>query len=203
MDENRKYAFERFMKDTASHKMETLLDNGMYRHLKFTNGGSSFYRFDLVTWPGHLCACGDMGTFVFMRVDDMFRFFRSDKGKLDINPSYWAEECQTGKESLEEYRPEIFRACIEAWMDEAEFSMEARKAVAEEVLSCADYGEYEAIRAALDFEVDGQQGFPDFYECRLRDWTFQYLWICYAIVWGIQQYDANQSFNRTAKSAAA
>lgn len=203
MDENRKYALGRFLNDTLNHKMEVLLDNGLYRHLKFTRGGSSVYRFDLITWPGHLCVCGDMGTFVFMRVDDMFRFFRSDEGKLNINPAYWAEKCQAGKDALEEYRPEIFKQRIEEWMDDAEFSREAREAVADEVLSYADDGEHEAIRAALDFEMEGQQGFPDFYECRLRDWTFHYLWICYAIVWGIQQYDTNQSFKRTAKSAAA
>lgn len=190
MDENRKYALDRFLQDTANHKMEILLNNGLYRHLKFTKNGSSIYSFDLITWPGYLCVCGNMGTFVFMRVEDMFRFFRSDVDKLDINPSYWAEKCEAGKESLEEYQPEIFIARINDEMNDSEFSDEARKAVEIDVLPYADYGEHEAVEAAMRFELDGQQAFPDFYEYRLRDWTFHYLWICYAIVWGIQQYDA-------------
>lgn len=189
MDENRKYALERFLKDTANHKMEIVLDNGIHRHLKFTRNGSSIYRFDLITWPGCLCVCGDMGTFVFQRLEDMFCFFRSSKNVIDINPSYWAEKCQAGKESLDEYQPEIFMQRIEECMNEGEFSEEARKAVKYEVLSFAGDGEHDAIRAAMDFEIDGHQAFPDFYEYNLRDWTFHYLWICYAIVWGINQYD--------------
>ena len=170
MDENRKYALERFLSDTANHKMEVLLDNGIYRHLKFTNNGSSVYRFDLITRPGDLCVCGDMGTYVFQRVNDMFTFFRSESSELKINPDYWAEKCQASKYALEEYRPEIFRERIEEWMDEYGLSNEARYAVADEVLSHAEYGEHEALKAAMDFQFNGHHLFQDFYECRLRDW---------------------------------
>ena len=189
MDENRKYVLKRFLKDTTNHKMEILLDNGIHRHLKFSNNGSSIYRFDITTWPGYLCVCGDMGTFVFQRLEDMFCFFRSSKNVIDINPSYWAKKCQAGKESLDEYQPKIFMQRIEECMNEGEFSEWARKAVKYEVLSHAGDGEHEAIQSAMDFEIDGQQAFPDFYEYNLRDWTLHYLWICYAIIWGINQYD--------------
>ena len=37
---------------------------------------------------------GDIGDFVFRRLNDMFEFFRDDDaGKLRINPGYWAEKC--------------------------------------------------------------------------------------------------------------
>lgn len=192
MDDNTKYALERFLSDTKNHTMEILLDHGgIYRHLKFTNKGSSVYRFDLHTWPGHLCVCGDMGTYVFQRVTDMFTFFRSESFELRINPHYWAEKCQAeGRENVKRYEPDTFRKRIEEWMDDYEFSDEARATVRDEVLPYADDGEHEAVKAAMDFEMDGQQGFPDFWECDLKEWTFHYLWICHAVVWGIQQYDA-------------
>lgn len=178
------------MGDTAGHKMEVLLDNGLYRHLKFTNNGSSVYRFDIHTWPGFLCVCGDMGTYVFQRLEDMFKFFRSNDAPLRINPHYWAEKCQAhGNEDVERYDPDAFAARIKEWMEDGEFSEEVKTKVREEVLSCAEEGEYSAMKAAIDFEVDGRQVFQDFWECNLKTWTFNFLWICYAIVWGIQQYD--------------
>ena len=193
-DENRKYALERFLEVTAEHKMEILLDNGtgLYRHLKFTKNGSSIYRFDIHTWPGFLCICGDMGTYVFQRVLDMFTFFRSVDSELRINPRYWAEKCQAaGREGIEEYVPEMFMKRINEWMDENEFSYGAKIAVSNVLPSYSDDGEHEAIRAAMDFKYEGKYLFPDFYEVKLRDWTHHYLWCCYAIVWGIQQYDSD------------
>ena len=43
---------------------------------------------------GSLIASGDVGTYVFSRLADMFEFFRSpmtSDGRLYINDSYWAE----------------------------------------------------------------------------------------------------------------
>ncbi|MEN5374297.1 hypothetical protein [Stenotrophomonas hibiscicola] len=45
-------ALARFEKDTAEHQMEVLLDNGVYRHLRFKRPGSYAFSFDVVTWPG-------------------------------------------------------------------------------------------------------------------------------------------------------
>src|SRR5580692_6155935 len=89
---------ECFQRDTANHEMTVLHDDGLYRHLRFMQvitdeltgkqSRSSFYWFDLVTWPGNLVINGDMETFAFARSDDMFGFFRGDR----INPGYWAEK---------------------------------------------------------------------------------------------------------------
>lgn len=193
--DNRAYALKEFLGDTKSHKMEILMDNNVHRHLRFTNNGSYVYRFELITWPGYLCVCGDMGTFVFSRIDDMFKFFRSKNEKLAINPGYWAEKCTAGKDALSEYQQEIFIRKINEWTDEWVEKLDPidacllRKTITDEVLLYADSGEHEAMRAALDFEFKGKRVFNDFWECSLRDWTFQFVWICYAIVWGIKQYD--------------
>ena len=69
------------------------------RHISFTRNGSSVYRFDLITWPGHLCITGDCGTYVFRRLTDMFEFFRAEGSrttkKLAINPYYWGEKLES------------------------------------------------------------------------------------------------------------
>lgn len=82
-----------FLRTIGDHKMAVLFDNGLMRHLRFSNG--SFNRwFEIITWAGKLAISGDMGTFVFSRVEDMFTFFRGEReGSLKINPGYWAEKC--------------------------------------------------------------------------------------------------------------
>jgi hypothetical protein len=55
--------------------------------------------------------------------------------------------------------------------------------------------------AVTEFEWDNQQYFTDFFEHSLEDYTFHYIWCCYALVWGIRQYDAAQSANSKPASA--
>lgn len=191
---------ERFRKDTANHSMEVLQDNGLYRHLKFSNNGSSCYRFDLITWPGYLCICGDMHTYVFQRVQDMFTFFRSDNGE-DINPGYWgekleAEESQSRARWGKEWSLDTFTDSVKRYLnnyledddgDEDSPSSQEIRAEAESELELIG-DEFEAVTFIRDFEC-GNFRFED-WEGDDTSYTFHYLWCCYAIVWGIQQYDA-------------
>ncbi|MFK5283374.1 hypothetical protein ACI3PL_27750, partial [Lacticaseibacillus paracasei] len=63
-----------------------MLDNGVYRHLRFKAPDTGNQHFHLVTFPGRLVYCGDMGSYLFERTTDMFGFFRRpDRG---INLSY-------------------------------------------------------------------------------------------------------------------
>lgn len=55
-----------------------LHEDGIYRHIRFRQPGTMCMHFDLITWPGYLCYTGDMGTYVFTRLADMFEFFRTD-----------------------------------------------------------------------------------------------------------------------------
>lgn len=84
-------ARERFTRDTAEHQMTVAQDNGLYRHLRFNAPGTYIYGFDLITWPGFLCICGDIQTHVFSRTADMFTFFGDGES---INPDYWGEKLQ-------------------------------------------------------------------------------------------------------------
>lgn len=80
---------ERFLRDVAKHEMTVIRDDGVHRHIRFKQPDSGMMFFDLITWPGFLCYCGDMGTYVFQRTQDMFGFFRKN-GRLDgIDRRYW------------------------------------------------------------------------------------------------------------------
>jgi hypothetical protein len=117
---------ERFKRDTAKHRMIVLRDDGLYRHLRFVEHrfcndaeyrpNSSFYWFDLVTWPGTLVINGDCGSFTFSRITDMFEFFRSRYG---INPQYWAEKVQ-GETKVKSYSEDKFRQLVKEAVTEAE-----------------------------------------------------------------------------------
>ncbi len=185
----------RFQRDTANHTMEVKLDNGLYRHLTFTNNGSSFYRFDLITWPGYLCISGDMGCNVFSRVEDMFEFFR--RSGWQINPQYWQEKIEDGgRDKVLQFNPDLFRERILQDVAEVAEGMsqddaeELKTDVEFEILDALDDGEQAAWAAVYRWNHD-RLDLTDFgeYARSFCEFTVHYIWRCYAIVWGIQQYD--------------
>jgi hypothetical protein len=84
---------EQFLKDVVTHALTVKLDSGLYRHLSFREPHSWNMWFDLVTWPGNLTISGDMGTWIFSSIDDMFKFFGSDLER--VNPEYWTEKIKS------------------------------------------------------------------------------------------------------------
>ncbi len=192
-----------FLKHVAAHQMTIIRDDGVHRHIRFRRPESSNQHFDLITWPGHLCFCGDMGTYVFQRIDDMFEFFRAhpDRKGLQINLGYWAEKLEAADRrtggAADEYSPDKFREQVKHWLDDCEASRKVRTEVKDQVLSRADDGEFWAMKAATKFEYEGFR-LSDFWEANLRDYTYHFVWCCYALSWGINQYDALQ---RPGKSA--
>lgn len=210
-----------FLKDVSEHQMEVIRDDGVYRHVRFKKPGTSCMHFDLITWPGYLCYTGDMGSYVFSRIRDMFEFFRTDRqcqlrdGRtLAINPSYWSEKVEArDRDGVEEFSEDLFRKALKQEFDShfegrepdddasedekaafEEKKAEAWEAVEDEILG-VDSLEHEGIGAACRFEHDGLE-FADFWDHRLQDYTYRFMWCCFALAWGIQQYD-------TAKQSAA
>ena len=143
-----------FLKDVATHEMQQLRDDGVYRHLRFKRPDTTCMYFDLVTWPGVLCYTGDMGTFVFTRLRDMFEFFRTDREyaqrrgdrQLFVNHCYWSEKLvavdgQRHCGSAMEFSEAKLRAYVNetrlAWIREArangELSRDERRELWEEV----------------------------------------------------------------------
>jgi len=199
---------EVFLKDVADHQMTVLLDQGLYRHLMFRAPKNSWnHWFEIVTYPNKLVLSGDMGTWVFSRVEDMFTFFRDDK--LRVNLSYWSEKLRNGtvggRDHCEVYDGEYYKANIIERLDGYGLEPEKKAKVIEE-LNCLDFDdEYTIIASIRDFEVDLEDdgkyddrslrkkrytfGFQDVWEVSMKTYSYHFIWCCYAIVWGIQQYD--------------
>ncbi len=203
-------ARERFIRDTADHKMTVLKDDDLYRHLRFQReDGSSFYWFDIVTWPGCLVINGDCGTYTFSRLRDMFEFFgpRGARGGIEderygINPHYWSEKLRApGRDPVRHYSFEVYVRRVTEWMDgqiaydglEPDETSALRNAVHEQLLEHSEYDtepdEHDAHRRLCEFEHNGVH-IGDSWEWDLREYDWSFLWCCWAIVWGIGQYRA-------------
>ncbi|HEY3679008.1 MAG TPA: hypothetical protein VGL45_09830 [Bradyrhizobium sp.] len=183
-----------FLKDVAAHQMTVVSENGVHRHVRFKRPGTYCMQFDLITWPGYLAYSGDMGCFVFARLADMFEFFRSDRkgSELQINTGYWSEKLEAVNKhcGYREFSADLFRESIGRWLDDAEASAELRAEVEDDVLYHADDGQDAAYRAALDFKGKDGYRFTDFWEVNCAEYTYHFVWCCYALAWGIRQYDA-------------
>lgn len=205
-----------FLKDVATHQMHILRDDGINRHIRFSRPNTNCYHFDLITWAGKLCYTGDMGTYVFSRIEDMFQFFRTDKNDfnynkngLSINLGYWSEKLLAvdggrsgGK--IREFDEDKFNKVIIShlveWIREHKesTSKDERRDLWDTVISDviqAD-GDSDGIRkqiAGHDFHhtVNSQHDFyfQDLWESNMQQYTYHFKWCCYALAWGIEQYD--------------
>ncbi len=174
---------EQFLKDVEQHRMNVLLDSGLYRHLRFSKPDFWDMSFEIVTVPHCLLYRGDMGSFSFSRVPDMFTFFRNEERR--INLPYWASKLEStdrvdGHETFDiEYAKNLL---IEEypkqrlWIEELDDSLD----------------ESELRRKLYDFEAF----LPDAQELDFCPFSFRFVWCCRAIVWAIAQYDKAQNSNK-------
>lgn len=201
-----------FLEDVKAHEMIVLHDDGVYRHIRFKRPATICMHFDLVTWPGYLAYSGDMGCYVFCRLNDMFSFFRTDRihnpdGRLRINLSYWSEKLAavdgsrrggTAKEfSKEKFAQNISEIRL-AWIRDRGLNKEQRRelwdAVRDEVLGSVDEDDsgHLAMNAAYGFDqrIGGKTfQFHELWDYDFTDYTYRFVWCCYALAWGIQKYD--------------
>lgn len=192
-----------FARDVAKHQMTILHEDGLYRHVRFARPNTGMYHFDLITWPGYLTICGDMESYTFRRLDDMFQFFRSGTGwnHDTINPHYWSEKLVDGRERAEKYSRDLFEQVVkETFVDvvrNGDAPAGLGKAIREEILNGSWDTEYEVeAREALErFEFKGFR-FSGAWEWDLKDYDWHFLRACHAIQWGITQYDAARSGQR-------
>lgn len=224
-----------FLRDVARHQVTIIRDDGLHRHVRFQEPGSSCYYFDLITWPGCLCYTGDMGTFVFKRTSDMFHFFRTDREyaarrgrSLTINLSYWGEKLVAvdahgvhgGKAKefdeakfvrvINEYRVSWMRRAKESGTLDKEQRRELWEQVQDEVLGRVEDGEHYAFAAAYDFcfrthPFDRSPDrpswqFDDLFDHDFTEYTRSFVWCCFAMAWGIRQYDDAKAATAPAES---
>ncbi|AFQ97454.1 hypothetical protein DOROTHY_63 [Mycobacterium phage Dorothy] len=197
--------FQMLQVSTQNHQMTILRDEGLYRHIRFQEPGTGIWRFDLVTWPGHLVITGDLEDYHFARIDDMFEFFRNPVGY--INPQYWAEKLR-GPVQAKTFSEEVFkRRVYEVFRDWCEWNDGPHRWLWRDICDRVlrdDYGdvasEDQAHRALMDFRHTNAAGnqfeFNESWEWDLKDFDWHYLVSLHAIVWGINQYDqARQQAN--------
>lgn len=209
---------EEFLKEVSDHKLNVIVDSGIYRHLRVSRENDSFYWYEIITWPGYLCICGDCGTYVFSRVVDMFSFFRSKDDQLRINPSYWGEKLQAHDRvsGFMEFDTEAFKSkvkehldahfdyvedndCFNSPSDFEDYKKEIIDEVESSVIASAEDGEIFAYTAINNFEhrhflchkLDFR--FQDFFDGGGTErYSHRYLWCLYAIVYAIKLYDRSK-----------
>lgn len=189
---------ESFQRDTKDHEMTVLLDQGAHRHLLFKKPDSSCYHFHIVTYPGHLVFSGDMGSYVFSREHDMFGFFRGD----EPNIHYWSEkvEAQDKSDGLKEFSFDKFKKCVredvESFLEESEWAEESKAALVADIdeelpMLAGEGGQGCHNWACGDYSFtceDGEFSFQDFCEHNCDEYTYRFVWCCWAIIYAIAKY---------------
>lgn len=206
MSEEREKVLTRFVRDVADHRLQVIREDGLYRHLRFKRPGSSAYYFDLVTWPGYLAVTGDMGTWTFSRISDMFEFFTDAHfGRREsflINPGYWSEKFEAGagrgrsESPCYEFDGQAFDKGLQEWLasyledcDDEDNQQEAKEAI--QGLTGNDFRtESDAYHALNDAFFPSDVSSYDISDGMgsMLTYAHHYLWICYGIVWGIERY---------------
>ncbi|MBK0032717.1 hypothetical protein IBT47_10525 [Erwinia sp. S43] len=193
----------RFIRDVSSHQLEVIRDDGLYRHLRFSRPNTNAYYFDIVTWPGYLTVTGDMGTWTFSRIADMFQFFAAERQSFEVNPGYWSEkfESGTGRSRHDtpcyEFDGDAFDKGIREWLEsyladcEDEDDADTAKEAVRELTGNGFRDEKDAYYALNDAFLPHNVSSYDISEGMGSNmkYSHHYLWICYAIVWGIERYN--------------
>lgn len=164
----------RFARDTAGHRMTVLHDQGLYRHLVFSDPTHGFYWFELITTPQQLVFSGDGNSYVFRRTEDMFQFFRSGiwrDGSLNINPGYWSEKLTSGREAATSYSEELFEKEVAKTLADVEGDYPGIAAAWAEHVESEFNTEYEedALRALSEFRF----GEACLAKCFACNWEFE------------------------------
>lgn len=192
-------AMRRFNRDVEEHQLEVLLDQGLYRHLRFKKPGTGMYYFDLITTPGQLTIRSDMGTYVFSRLTDMFEFFT---GNGYVNADYWGEKLQAvdTNSGYREHSEDTFRSwVIENFWNRREYF---EPAVAAEIWADIrdsifdDYTDRTSKSACMDALDAFRSHDFRYHDTWDNDWTefsYQYLWCCHAILAGIYAYNESKA----------
>lgn len=173
-------------------------DDGVYRHITLRHPDNMYGSFSLVTWPDHICYNGDMGDYTFQRNYDMFSFFRREKPEdTGISPDYWREKVQAIDKhvGVYEFSNARFEEVIKKHFEEYwEFENPEKKEkswdmIEWDLLNRPDTTE-QAYNLGCNYECpETGQSFIDFWESRVEEFTYHYIFCCRAIPWAIQKYD--------------
>ena len=193
-----------FLKSVKNHQIEILKDDGIYRHIKCQEPGTWNHGFEIITFPGGLLYTGDMGTYEFERVEDMFYFFRSGiskTGEININSGYWEEKCKSESlfgDGIKNFNPVVFKENVKEYFetyfedDDSEEKKEVWDEIEEQILDYTEDSEWSLVSALNNFSTMGIEtdfDFDDLWESSVNSKTYHFIWCLWAIVWTIQKYD--------------
>lgn len=191
---------EQFLKDVANHQITINLDQGVYRDITISRPNSIVMHYNITTRPDHLMITGDMGSFIFKRLDDMFQFFRCEDG-CTINPSYWGEKlhAESMRSGYKQYDEKKAKQALQEWFadfvsdlesDDEDYlhKIDAARSTMDDIDYSDEYSFVESIRGWHEDSAGGMD-LTDFFEVSVDSYTFNYIWCCYAIVHAIKLYD--------------
>lgn len=198
-----KPSLEQFLKDVSNHELTINLDQGLYRDLTIRKSNdSSDMHYHITTRPGYLIFTGDMGSFVFQRLDDMFRFFR-DRDGYEINLGYWEEKLEATdsrggeKKFSSDIAKQILQDHLKDYLENINESSstntsETATEAIQNLIELADSDEHEFYSELQSWDAKSNGGIDldCWWEWDFKDYTFHYIWCCYAIVHAIKLYDA-------------
>jgi hypothetical protein len=191
-----------FLQWTKDHKIEVRHNDGVYRDLFFQKPGTVIDSFGIITWPGHLTIYGDRGTYTFARIYDMHNFFRRSRGSLTINPGYWGQKLEgiCRRCGYEEISEDFFRDAVMGYLESWGIEEESDEwsDMENQLIEALEYVDLSGdCRSAYD-ELEGMEftsnagneyRIDDLWDHSFTDYTYNYIWCLYAIVWGIEQFD--------------
>lgn len=195
---------EEFLKSVKDHQIEILKDDGIYRHIKCQKPETWDRGFEIITFPGGLLYTGDMGTYEFERVEDMFFFFRSGinkTGEISINSGYWEEKCKSESifgGGIKKFDSDLFKENVKEYFEtyyedvESEEKEKVREEIQEQIFNYTEDSEWSLVSALNRFttySIETKFDFTDFWESSVNSKTYYFIWCLWAIVWTVQKYD--------------
>lgn len=201
-------AIKSFKKQTRDWTYVVTQDNGVNRRIVHSKLGS-FYRYEVVTWPGKLHIGGEIpgpdSEYTFTRLADMFEFFRP-RGEITpskVNLHYWSEKLSNrGRPDAKEYtKAALDRQVREHVSDlrEGFYDRETAEAMVAKVWEL--YRNHHSMGAL--YEREGAAEFlrdleyaevaSDTWEWDLTDYKPSFVYSCVAIVFAIQEWDRRVS----------
>ncbi len=204
---------EQFLSHVANHQLTVNLDQDLFRDLTVMKPNSGDMHYHITTRPGYLMFTGDMGSFVFTRLSDMFDFFR-DKDGYDINPGYWGEKLEAvdsrggakefsrdlAKETLIEHLQDHLAGIDSGDYDKDQSDAEEAKEAIKHLIGLAEDDKHDFYETLRNWDADDAGGLDMdcWWEWDFNDHTYRYIWCCYAIVHAIKLYDEYKSNEVTA-----
>jgi hypothetical protein len=188
-DDHEAMIAENAAKAFAEHAVTVEREDGLYRHYRCARPGTGNYAFHVVTFPGRLIVCGDIGDMAWERCPDMIEWAADAVESI----GYFAEKVWRSIE-VREWCEAVARAVVEEEhadrvrdLDEGE--SEAREKldeVRDELLAAIDSGEHAFVDAY--YQSDWYDGdFPN-----LRGFTSEFLWCREAVRWFLKWHKARQ-----------